>query len=157
MTHPSTTREALIVEALGEAARLMHQVEALVPALDESRLTLAEAHSGLAGQLVAFEAQVLALAEKAKVETVKHILMRTDEAARHAVDAQAQAIANAGKQLFNSLVDPCLQQLARVISHQVERIDHPWERWWTHAATALASSAASSAATLAIVAHLWPR
>ncbi len=157
MTHPSTTREALIVEALGEAARLMRQVEALVPALDESRLKLAEAHSGLAGQLAAFEAQVLALAEKAKVETAKHILTRTDEVARHAVDAQAKAMANAGKQLFNSLVDPRLQQLARVIAHQVDRIDHPWERWWTHAATALASSAASCAATLAIVAHHWPR
>ncbi len=157
MTHPSTTREALIVEALGEAARLMRQVEALAPALDESRLTLAEAHSGLAGQLATFEAQVLALAEKAKVETVKHILTRTDEGARHAVDAQAQAMAQVAKQVFVSVVDPRLQQLTRVIAHQVDRIDHPWKRWWTHAATALASSAASCAATLAIVAHLWPR
>ena len=128
MSHPSTTREALIVEALGETASLMRQVEALLPALEESRLTLAEAHSGLASQLVAFEAQVLALAEKAKVETVKHILTRTDEAARHAVDTQAQAMAQAAKQLFVSVVDPRLQQLARVIAHQVDRVDHPWER-----------------------------
>ncbi len=30
MKNPSTTREALIVDALGEAARLIAQVEALV-------------------------------------------------------------------------------------------------------------------------------
>ena len=64
MTHPNTTREVLIVEALGEAAKLIRQVEALAPALDESRQALADAHSGLAGQLAAFEAHVLALTEK---------------------------------------------------------------------------------------------
>ncbi len=153
MTHPSTTQEALIVEALGEAARLIRQVEALAPALDESCQTLAKAQSALAGQLATFEAQVLALSEKAKVQTVKHVLARTDEAARLSVDSQAQAMANAAKQLFDSWVDPRLQQLARVVAHQVDRLDHPWERWLTHAATALASSAA----TLAIVENLWPR
>ena len=34
MNQPSTTREALIVEALGEAEKLIRQVEALAPALD---------------------------------------------------------------------------------------------------------------------------
>ena len=35
MTHPSTTREALIAEALDDAAKLLRQVEALAPALDQ--------------------------------------------------------------------------------------------------------------------------
>jgi hypothetical protein len=83
MMQPNTTREVLIVEALGEAAKLIRQVEALAPALDESRQALADAHSGLAGQLAAFEAHVLALTEKSKVVAVKHILARTEEAARH--------------------------------------------------------------------------
>lgn len=82
MTKPSTTRELLIVEALGEAAKLMQQVEALAPALDLSRQALADAHSGLASQLTAFESQILALSEKAKAQAVKHVLARTEEATR---------------------------------------------------------------------------
>lgn len=153
MAAPPTSREVLIAEAIGDLGRLLGRAEALQPSIDETRQKLIHAQVQLADQLASFEAQVFALTEKANIQTVKHILARTDEAARHAVDAQAQAMASSAKQLFNSLVDPRLQQLARVIAHQVERIDHPWERWWTHAATALASSAA----TLAIVAHLWPR
>jgi hypothetical protein len=153
MTNLNTTREALIVEALGEAARLIRQVEALAPALDNSCQKLAAAHSGLASQLTAFQARVLDLTERAKVQALGHIQTRTAETARHSMEAQAEAMANAAKQLFDSRVDPRIQQLARVITHQVDRIGHPWERWWTHAATALASSVA----TLAIVTHFWPR
>lgn len=61
MTSPTTAREALIVEALGDAARLIRQVEALAPVMDQSRQALADAHSGLADRLAAFEAQVVAL------------------------------------------------------------------------------------------------
>jgi hypothetical protein len=61
MTHPTSTREALLAEALGEAAKLIRQVEALVPTLDRSCQALADAHRGLAGQLAAFEAQVTTL------------------------------------------------------------------------------------------------
>ena len=53
MTQPNTTREALIVEALDEAAKLIRQVEALAPALDESRQALADAQSALTVQLAA--------------------------------------------------------------------------------------------------------
>ncbi len=157
MSDPLSAREALIIEAIGDAAALVECVATLTPEVQRIGRELDCANSGLRDSLAGLEAQVAALTEKAKVQTVKHILARTDEAARHAVDAQARAMASAGKLLFNSLVDPRLKQLASVIAHQVERIDHPWERWWTHAATALTSAAASSAATLAIVAHLCPR
>lgn len=112
MTHPGTTREALIVEALGEAARLIRQVEALAPALDQSRQALADAHSGLAGQLAAFEAQVAALTEKAKVQAVKHILARTDEAARRSIEQQGRAMADAARVAFGADLGPAMERLA---------------------------------------------
>lgn len=95
MTHPSTTREALIGEALDDAARLLRQVEALAPALDPSRQAPADAHGGPAGQLAALEAQVTALPERAKVRAVKHVLARTDEAARRPVELHVQGMADA--------------------------------------------------------------
>lgn len=137
MSSPSTTREALIVEALGEAAKLLRQVEALAPALDRSRQALADAHSGLAGQLKAFEAQVLALSERSKVVAVKHILARTDEAARQSADLQSRAMADAARVAFGAELGAALQQLRSL----QERPDRRWEPWLTHAAAVVAGSA----------------
>jgi hypothetical protein len=150
MKPPSTTREALIVEALGEAAKLIRQVEALAPRLDESRQAFADAHSGLADQLTAFEAQVLALSEKAKVQTVKHILARTDEAARRSVDLQGRAMADAARVAFGAEIGATVQRLQSAMQPLIERRLRCWERWTTHAAAA----AAGSAATLALVIYL---
>jgi hypothetical protein len=143
MKPPSTTREALIVEALGEAAKLIRQVEALAPRLDESRQALADAYSGLADQLTAFEAQVLALSEKAKVQTVKHILARTDEAARRSVDLQARAMADAARVAFGGQLGATLQRLQSALQPLIEKRGRRWERWLTHAAAAVTASAAT--------------
>jgi hypothetical protein len=149
MTHPNTTREALIVEALGEAAKLIRQVEALAPALDESRQALADAHSGLAGQLAAFEAHVLALTEKSKAVAVKHILARTEEAARRSADLQSRAMADAARVAFGAELGAALQRLKSL--HQGP--ERRWEWWLTHAAAA----ATASAGTLMLTVTLWAR
>lgn len=149
MMHPSTTREALIVEALGDAAKLIRQVEALTPALDQSRQALADAHSGLAGQLAAFETQVTALTDKAKVQAVKHILARTDEAARRSIELQSQAMADAARVAFGADLGATLQRLQSL--H--ERPGRRWEQWLTHAAAA----ATASAATWTLAVMLWVR
>ena len=149
MTHPNTTREVLIVEALGEAAKLIRQVEALAPALDESRQALADAHSGLAGQLAAFEAHVLALTEKSKVVAVKHILARTEEAARQSANLQSRAMADAARVAFGAELGVALQRLKSL--HQGK--ERRWEWWLTHAAAA----ATASAGTLMLAVTLWAR
>ena len=149
MTHPSTTREVLIVEALGEAAKLIRQVEALAPALDQSRQALADAHSGLSGQLAEFETQVLALTEKAKVVAVKHVLMRTQEAARQSADLQSRAMADAARVAFGADLGATLQRLQSLHARPGPR----WEPWLTHAAAA----ATASAATWTLAITLWPR
>lgn len=149
MTQPSTTREALIVEALDEAAKLIRQVEALAPALDESRLALADAHSALAVQLAAFEREVAGLTEKAKVQAVKHILVRSDEAAKRSIELQSRAMADAARVAFGSDLGAALQRLQSL--H--ERPGRRWERWLTHAAAA----ATASAATWTLAVTLWGR
>lgn len=149
MTHPNTTREVLIVEAIGEAAKLIRQVEALAPALDRSRQELADAHSRLSGQLAAFETQVLALTEKAKVVAVKHVLTRTEEAARQSADLQSRAMADAARVAFGADLGATLQRLQSLHVRPGPR----WEQWLTHAAAA----ATASAATWTLAITLWPR
>jgi hypothetical protein len=149
MMHPNTTREALIVEALGEAAKLIRQVEALAPALDRSRQALADAHSGLSGQLAAFEAHVSALTERSKVVAVKHILARTEEAARQSADLQSRAMADAARVAFGAELGAAVQRLKSLHDRPGQR----WEPWLTHAAAA----AMASAVTLMLTVTLWPR
>ena len=153
MNSPNTTREALIVEALGEAAKLIRQVEALAPVLDKSRQALADAHSGLAGQMAAFESQVAALTEKAKVVTVKHISARTDDAARRSIELQGRAMADAARVAFGTEFGATLQRLQWALQRLIERPEQRWERWLTHAAAAVTASAATW--TLAVI--LWAR
>lgn len=149
MNKPNTTREALIVEALGETAKLIRQVEALRPALDLSRQALADAHSGLSGQLTTFEAQVLALTEKVKVTAVRHIVSRTGEAARQSADFQSRAMADAARVAFGADLGAALQRLQLLLA----RPGPWWGPWLTHAAAAVMGAAA--AWMLAIT--LWVR
>lgn len=151
MTHPSSTREALIVEALGDAAKLIRQVEALAPALDRSRQALADAHSGLSGQLAAFDAHVVALTEKAKIQAVTHILARTDQAAKRSIDLQARAMADAARVAFGAEVGASLQRLQSSVKPLLERQRQGWEPWLTHAAAA----ATASAVTWTVAVLLW--
>ena len=153
MNRPGTAREALIAEAIGDLAHLLDRAEALQPAMLESCQALVGAHVQLADQLAAFEAHVAALTEKAKVQAVKHILARTDEAARRSVDTQTRAMAEAAQTLFKTEIGPALQRLAMPLQHLVQRVDRPWEQWLTHAATA----AVASACTWILAAWLWAR
>ena len=156
MNRPSTAREALIVEAIGEVAALIDRVEALAPALDASRLALVRASGELAGQVVAFENRMAAITENAKVQAVKHIARRTDEMARSSLDAQTRAMEEAARALFRTEVSPALQRLVMPLQHLADlahRGARPWERWLTHAATA----AVASALTWVLAAWLWAR
>jgi hypothetical protein len=149
---PSTAREALIAEAIGDLARLLDRTETIQKAMAESREAFVNAHVQLAAQLGAFDVQVAAITEKAKVEAVKHIFLRTDEAARRMIAAQTQAMTESGQALFKSEIEPALQRLAVPLWHLAKRMDRRWERWLAHAATALTASALSWT-----VALLWLR
>lgn len=153
MTHPSTMREALIAEALDDAAKLLRQVEALAPALDQSRQALADAHSGLAGQLAAFEARVTALTERAKVQAVAHVLARTDEAARRSIELQARAMADAARVALGAELGATLQRLQAAAQPRPDAPRRRWEPWLTHAAAA----ATASAVTWTVAIMLWER
>jgi hypothetical protein len=148
---PGSVREALIAEAIGDLGRLIDQAQALQPAMAESRQTLVDAHAMLADQLAAFEAQVAALTEKAKVQAVKHILARTDETARRSVETQGRAMADAARVAFGAELGATLQRLQSSIQPLVERPGRRWEQWLTHAAAAATASAVTW--TLAVI--LW--
>lgn len=149
MNEPVGAREALLIEAIGEMVNLIDSVDRLTPELREASRDIGLASEGLRGSLAGFETQVLALTEKAKVQAVKHILARTDEAARRSIELQSRAMADAARVALGADLGATLQRLQSLHSRPGPR----WEPWLTHAAAA----ATASAATWTLAITLWPR
>lgn len=141
MSAPTSAREALIVEALGEVARLLDRVESLTSSIDVARLALAAASAQLDGRLTAFESGMALLAQQAKVKTVEHILQRTGEAARQSIAAQSRAMSEAARVAFTDQVDSVLARFNAVLQQFIQRTERPWYSWLSHAATAVSSAA----------------
>lgn len=156
MNSMGSAREALIAETLGEMVALLERIEAVAPALDASRLALISSSKELTDQVTAFESRMVGITENAKTQAVKHIARRTDEIARSAGEAQTRAMEEAARMLFRTEVGPALQRVAVPLQQLVDlahRGAHPWQRWLTHAATAVSASAV----TWALAAWLWLR
>lgn len=149
MNEPVGAREALLIEAIGEMVDLIDSVDRLTPKLQEVSREIGRASESLRGSLAGFETQVLALVEKAKVQAVKHILARTDEAARQSIEQQSRAMADAARVAFGADLGATLQRLQSL----QKRPERRWEHWLTHAAAA----ATASAATWTLAITLWAR
>jgi hypothetical protein len=141
MNRPSTAREALIVEALGEVARLLDRVESLLSSTDAGTRALEQADAGLHARLTAFEAAMSRLTQQAKVRTVEHILQRTGEATRHSIEAQTRAVNEAVRLACSEQIEPAVARLVVTLQRFIERAGRTWEFWLTHAATAISSAA----------------
>jgi cell division septum initiation protein DivIVA len=150
MNHPATAREALIVEAIGEVAKLIKDVEALAPILNESCRALQQASNSLRDELAGFERRIAAIAENAKAQTVKYIAARTNEAAGRSIEQQSRAMADAARVAFGAELGATMQRLQTTLQLLLERRESLWERWLTHAAAAMAGSAATWALALSV-------
>ena len=149
MNDPVGAREALLIEAIGEVVNLIDSVDRLTSELQEMSREIDRASEGLRVSLAGFETKVLALTEKAKVQAVKHILARTDEAARRSIELQSRAMADAARVAFGADLGATMQRLQSLY----ERPGRRWEQWLTHAAAA----ATASAATWTLAITLWAR
>jgi hypothetical protein len=147
---PVAAREALIIEAIGEAGNLIESIRGLTPVMQDIRREIAQADASLRENLTAFEGRMAAITENAKTRTVQHLAARTDEAARRSIDLQARAMADAARVAFGAELGPILQRLQSALKPTIERPGRRWEHWLTHAAAA----AMASALTWALA--LWP-
>lgn len=150
--NPSTVREALIVEAIGDVAQLLQQVEALSAALTETNQALLQTSKALQGDATALKRQIVEIAEQAKSHTLKHIVTRADEASRRAVEVQSRAMADAARVAFGAELGAMIQRLQTMLQPLFRQSEPRWECWMTHAAVAAASVAATW-----VIMVLWPK
>lgn len=141
MNRPTTAREALIVEALGDVARLLDRVESLQSSMDAGRRALVQANAALGDRLNAFETRMSSITQQAKVKAVEHIVQRTNDATRQSIDAQTRAMNEAARLAFTEQLNPTLGRLTESLQLLVQRVDRPWDFWLTHAAAAASSAA----------------
>jgi hypothetical protein len=140
MNRPTTAREALIVEALGDVALLLDRIDSLTSSMEAGRLALANANAELAERLKGFELAMSSVAQQAKVKAVEHIVRRTSEATRLSIEVQTRAMNEAARQAFTAQFDSTLARLTTSVQQLIQRVDRPWELWLTHIATAIASA-----------------
>jgi hypothetical protein len=140
MNGPTTAREALIAEALGEVALLLDRVEALTSSMEVGRMALANARAELSAGLNAFETRMESVTDQAQTRAIEHIVRRTGEATRLSIEVQTRAMSEAARQAFTAQLDSTLARLASSVQHLIQRVDRPWELWLTHVATAVASA-----------------
>ena len=143
MSNPTTAREALIVEAIGDVAKLIQQVQSLAPSLDASCQALGLASIALRDELTGFDKRVTAIAEHTKVQAVKYVVARTEDAARRSIDQQSRAMADAARVAFGAELGATMQRLQTTLQPLIGRRGPQWDRWLTPAAAAAVASAAT--------------
>jgi hypothetical protein len=105
--------------------------------------SISSAQVQLADQLAAFKVHIAALTEKAKVQAVKYILARADEAARRSIELQSRAMADAARVAVGVELGATMQKLQLGLQPLLDGCARPWERWLIHAARAATGSAAT--------------
>ncbi|WP_232315614.1 hypothetical protein, partial [Aquincola tertiaricarbonis] len=77
MGRPTTAREALLAELLGDIAVLLDRVDALPPEVHQATQTLSKAADRAAQTVVLVDGQLAALAKQAKVAAMQHVAKET--------------------------------------------------------------------------------
>ena len=142
MSDPVSVREALIIEAIGDAAKLIESAGQLTSEYRKAARDFDRASAGLRDSLARFDPDIKALSEKAKVQVVKHVLARTDEAARYAIELQRRAVTDAARSALDAELGGHFQRLQSAIRPLVEQSRRRWEQWLMHASVAAVVSAA---------------
>jgi 3-polyprenyl-4-hydroxybenzoate decarboxylase len=147
MSTPSSAREALLVEMLGEVATLLDRVDALIPVLHDGCETLSRAGADMNTKSEQAQVRIAALVEAASTHAIKHIARKTEAMARTTVEAETQVMKSAAQALFRTELSAALRQLSVAVGHQATLLNTR-RRWWALAATAVAASLTSSMLTI---------
>ncbi len=145
MKHPTTAREALMDEVIGDVAVMLRQVEAMASALGQTCDALGHADAQLRESLAGFESRMAAISERAKGRVVQHLAEHADKAARQSIEMQVQAMNQAARAAFShALGDLLLYVLRQRDAPPPKRTSVRSAEWWlTHVAAAAAGSAAT--------------
>ena len=156
MNQPTTAKEALIAEALGDMASLVDRIEKLEPLMNTSRKELVQVSNHLVRQVSGFEVRMADLTQKAAESCLTQIGQRASGVCAKTLDNQIVAMQSAAREMFNKEFYPVvnrvvfqLEYLARLTEPEQNR----WRPWLTHGAAFMTGSAL----TWLVVVTIWVR
>jgi len=145
MNRPTTAKEALIAEALGDMAALIERLETLAPELQASRQALVLSHKELVNEVAIFKAQMTEVIGFAKVQTARHIGQSADDATKKLIATQTESMQSAGRELFRAEIHPIARQVSQQLQALAERQSRHVATIWTYAGAAIGGAALSLA------------
>jgi hypothetical protein len=151
MNPPATAREALVAEAIGDAAQLLDRVEQLLPALEGARLALTHADAALVVRIEAMEKRMASIIATTTTETVEHLALQARLMAVRSVESQRAAMADVARRLFSEQIEPAMARFAVSLDRQPGRLGGAARRWPWYVATALTASIVTWVAALMVL------
>lgn len=140
MTRATDSREVLIAEALGDFGKLLDRIDAVRPALNQTRDELEFTATRLLDSVEPFQGRVLAMGRETQDKAVAHIAEQATLAARKTFDEQVRAMQTSARSIFQDEVGPPLRRLQGELQNAIKEAHRPWDLWWTHAATAVTAA-----------------
>lgn len=156
MNRPSTAKEALIAEALGDMAALIERIEKLGPVMDISHRQLVQISKDLVREVSMFETRMTDFSFKAVDVAAKQIDQRTNEAATKILNTQIAAMQSAAREMFNKEFHPVVNRTVAQLDHLARLAEPnqiPWMSWLTHGAAFVTGAAL----TWLVVVMIWVR
>lgn len=151
MNAPATAREALVAEAIGDAAQLLDRIEKLLPALDGARIALTNADAALVVRIEALEKRMASIIATTTTETVEHLALQARLMAVRSVESQRVAMADVARRLFGEQIEPAMTRLAASLDGRCGRLAGARRRWPWYVVTALAASMATWVVALIVL------
>jgi len=157
MNRPTTAREALIAEAIGDAEKLLERVaslttrvesmttkvQALPRTMEQAREEMRQAAFMLDTRLEPFRHHLAAEVAQTKDIAIKTFIGQTSQVAAEEQVRQSHAMILAARAILDRELEPRLRQFGETLHGLVDKADRPWKAWWIHAATVVTSTVCS--------------
>jgi hypothetical protein len=141
MAGMSSIREALIAEVVGDLVKVVDELHAAQDAMEASRRGLLQALAEQAAGVQHYQTQVVALAEKAKLNVAQHVLARADVTVRATILKHQDAMEKAANESFNRHVIPSMRAWQAHFDQLFKSREAGWWQVVLHTYTGLLTSA----------------
>lgn len=152
MMVPGRARELLLVEALGDAAKLFDRVEGLISALDLTSQGLERASVKFETRAEDVEKYLTVIGNQVMVKTVEHIVTRADEVGRKLNSSLTHDMRTVAHELFENELQTALFHLGKFIEARTAHLHSRREVWIN-----IVAFCCGALLTMSLVMYFWGR
>lgn len=131
-------REVLVAELLGDAGRMLDRIDAVMPQLENAAARIEHASAAMPEATAKALSYLSGVISQVGVDTENHAIAVTNSNADKVFVAQTAQLRATAKVIFDKEVTPPLRELTGQLHAAIHQSkEDPWNRWLTHAATAM--------------------